>query len=65
MARVGSDKTKITCRLYDGDTERLKRFYPTTGYSEIIRELVRQHLQKLEDRLAAKLKFNLPDPDKE
>lgn len=64
MARIGSDKTKVTVRLYDGDAERLQRFYPTTAYSEVIRELVRQHLTRLEDRLSAKLsKFNLPDPE--
>lgn len=65
MPKISSDKTKITCRLYDGDTDRLRRFYPNTGYSEIIRELVRQHIQKLEDRLSAKLKFNLPEPEKD
>lgn len=45
-------------RLYSGDRARLESYYPQAGYNKVIRQLVRNHLSKLdakfEQRVAAK-----------
>lgn len=49
--RFGSDKTKISLRLFDGDLNRLRKFYPNTPYNEVVRKLVHHHLNGLDRKL--------------
>ena len=58
-----SNKTKISLRLFDGDLERLRRFYPANGYNEVIRALVHAHLNRLETRANSLLSSALPEAD--
>ena len=51
---TASDKTKISLRLFDGDLFRLKKFYPGYGYNEVIRGLVKAHLDNLDRKLDKK-----------
>jgi hypothetical protein len=51
MARRSSrDLEKITIRVNQGDSERLREYYPTLGYNEAIRRLVEHHLRQLDER---------------
>lgn len=50
MAQRGN-KTIVTIRIYDGDRERLERFYPTLKYNRAIREIIKKHLDGLEETL--------------
>jgi hypothetical protein len=46
MRTVSEPITKVTLNLYTRDYELLKRKYPQ-GYTEKIREIVRQHVRYL------------------
>lgn len=39
----------VALRLYAGDKEVLKRFYPEIGYNAAIREIVTKHVAKLKE----------------
>lgn len=41
----------ISIRLYEGDKDVLRQFYPEIGYNAAIRELVHKHVAKLRERL--------------
>lgn len=42
-------------RLYRGDSARLNEYYPQAGYNRVIRQLVRQHLNKLDARFEQRI----------
>lgn len=44
------DYEKITLRIHQGDRERIQSYYPDFGYQLVIRQLVRQHLEMLDQQ---------------
>jgi hypothetical protein len=52
MARPKDDRptVKISCRVYDTDLERLRVYYPNTGYNLVIRRLIARHVRRLEEK---------------
>jgi hypothetical protein len=48
LARPPDPYTKHLIRLYSGDFERLGQLYATKRPNEIIRRLVREHIDSLE-----------------
>lgn len=48
--RGGEELKKITLNIYRRDAEELERIYQW-GWSEKVRQLVRQHLQEMRRRL--------------
>lgn len=55
-----SNKTLICLRVFDGDLERLRRFYPNNPYNEVIRGLISAHLNRLEERERVQRLNSLP-----
>lgn len=41
---------KLAVRIYEGDIEELTRFYPTTPYNVVIREIITQHVRALQEQ---------------
>lgn len=61
-----SDKTKVLIRLFDGDLERLRLYYPDHPYNAVVRQLVNRHLNQLDKARASRLASSaqdLPEPD--
>jgi hypothetical protein len=52
---------KMTVRLYNGDYRRLAELHPNLGANKVIRELVRQHIQRIESKVgpAPEIKENI------
>jgi len=52
---------KMTVRLYSGDYRRLGELHPHLGANKVIRELVRQHIQRVEAKIgpAPEIKENI------
>lgn len=48
MPRTESNLHKHTLKLFAGDYERLREYYPEFGAAYAIRQLVRLHLEKLD-----------------
>lgn len=48
------DLKKVTLNLFKRDYSRLQDLYPVKGAAAAIRELVRQHIQKVDQRIAGK-----------
>lgn len=59
-----SNKTKISLRLFDGDLERLRLYYPSHPYNAVIRQLVHNHLNRLDRARSARpaSSAHLPEP---
>lgn len=45
---------KVTLNLFARDYSRLQDLYPVKGAAAAIRELVRQHIQAVEQKIAAR-----------
>jgi len=45
--RNKADLQKHTLNLYAGDADELRTLYPNNDWSEIVRTLVRQHIEKV------------------
>ena len=43
-----SDYEKITLRIFAGDKQRIQSYYPDLWYQQVIRQLLRQHLEMLD-----------------
>lgn len=56
--------TKHTLNLYAGDYVRMMEVYNDAGASRVVRELVRQHLNRIDAKAeAAMVTMKLPDID--
>lgn len=53
-ASPSEKKIRVLLRIFESDLDRLQRFYPDTPYNQIIRILLRKHLDSLEKKIEAK-----------
>ena len=56
------DKEKVTIRLYIGDKERLRRFFPTLDYNRAIREIIKHALDRAEEKFNQQVVTKHPAP---
>lgn len=65
MPRPKSDDTlKIALRIAYGDRERLRKFFPSTPYNEVIRRLLTTYLDRLEAAQERRTPtVELPEPE--
>lgn len=54
MPREQEELEARTIRFFKGELDRLKAYYPHSGYNPIVRKMVRQHLRILDKRKAEK-----------
>lgn len=64
-SRSNRNLEKVTIRLNQGDSERLRAYYPNLGYNEAIRQLVEKHLRQLDERTQRRVQSSVPTPNLE
>lgn len=55
MRRSKEPLQKVTINLFVGDFQRLGELYPLVGATNVIRELVRTHLRKIDEQVHQKV----------
>ncbi len=55
---------RTNVKLFQGDKDELASYYPSLGYSRVIRQLVDKHLRKLRENVNAHVgEIQIPEGD--
>jgi hypothetical protein len=61
----GEALVKVTARIYLRDRDKLKQYFPHTGYNFWLREVIRKGVEQLDRKLEEKIKEESHGPRQE